>query len=219
MTALRSVVVSAMVGGLFGLLGAVAWRFVEPPTFGYTYYATERYTQIIEEVPWDGDVPMDSSAPDAPVPMGELSPVGRQPSLSGVLVDYHPPWTANWPTATALFVVLGAIVFVGATLWKRRGQRLQRAQDEPRSPLTTFVAAAGLAVGLCVSIAILALPPGSTLDGVDNRFSGFALHFTDADTVWWLLPILGALVGCLVATTAAKFGWRLVRNAPAGQAD
>lgn len=80
--------------------------------------------------------------------------------------------------------------------------------------MTRLLAGLGLLLGLCVSITVLALPPDSALDGVGDRFRSFSLHLTDADTLWWLTPVISVLVGTAIGIAAAKLGRRLVRTDP-----
>ncbi|KAA0023467.1 hypothetical protein [Antrihabitans cavernicola] len=183
----RFIAVLAGLGAVSGGLASLVWRYVDPPTFGNTYYATSQmqYEQFIE--PYSGSM------------------------------DIHTPWAAGWLTASVSLVALGAILFAVAGLWKSRAWRLVRDYDAPVISLVTFLAALGLLLGLCVSVAILALPPGTTLDGVGNRFQSFTLHLTDTDTLWWLTPLIGALLGCIAAVAATKLGWRLVRTGPVSQ--
>lgn len=192
MPARRFIALFACLGAVAGALVSLVWRFLEPPTFGNTYYATARmkYEQFVTEV---GDPPAELAS------------------------RFAPESTLGWLPATAISAAMCGLLFAGSAALACRSRRLDRKSDGAGAPLVMFAAGLGAVTGLLGALAILAVPHGEPLDGVVDRLQTFTPELADADTLWWLLVPGGALLGLLVATAATKLGWRLVRTAPVSQ--
>lgn len=192
MPARRFIALFACLGAVAGALVSLVWRFLDPPTFGNTYYATARmkYEQFVTEV---GDPPAELASKLAP------------------------EWTLGWLPAAAISAAVCGLLIAGSAALASRSRRLERQSDGHGAPLLVFGGTLGAVTGLLGALAILAVPYGEPLDGVVDRLQTFTPELADADTLWWLLAPGGALLGLLAATAATKLGWRIVRTGPVSQ--
>ncbi|TSD94667.1 hypothetical protein FOS14_20405 [Skermania sp. ID1734] len=113
------------------------------------------------------------------------------------------PAPISWSDTAVVLALLCGLLFALVGEWFRVGR------GSGANPIRVC-AIVGFAVGILTWLAIAVTPAGlgAFLRAVPH------IRISDADTVWWLIPVAGAVVGYVIGRLLNRFGWRVERARP-----